>query len=103
MVLIWATGAGTSTRLNLGARHGTAEIVIRVKSKWPRPKDFFIDGIVLEGETSVASSTDDDDKKPPVKTVIVKLPPGVTIRQGVSSEADVVEVNVGPGVVVEVE
>ncbi|MFW5941955.1 MAG: NBR1-Ig-like domain-containing protein [Chloroflexota bacterium] len=28
--------------------NGQAEVVIRIKSKWPRPKDFFFDGITLE-------------------------------------------------------
>ncbi len=30
--------------------NGTAIIEIRVKSKWPRPKDFFIDGITLDAQ-----------------------------------------------------
>lgn len=30
--------------------NGQIEIAIRVKSKWPRPKDFFIDGVELEAE-----------------------------------------------------
>lgn len=42
---------------------GDAEIVIRVKSKWPRPKDFFIDGIELEAiedPTETIGVPDDD-------------------------------------------
>jgi len=31
--------------------NGQATISIRVKSKWPRKKDFFIDGITLNAET----------------------------------------------------
>ncbi len=30
--------------------NGQIEIAIRVKSKWPRPKDFFIDGVEFEAE-----------------------------------------------------
>lgn len=33
---------------------GRAEVVIRVKSKWPRPKDFFLDGITLEASPEVS-------------------------------------------------
>lgn len=43
---------------------GAAEVIIRVKSKWPRPKDFFIDGITLAAEA--AALTD-----PPVTTPVV--------------------------------
>jgi hypothetical protein len=42
---------------------GEAEIVIRVKSKWPRPKDFFIDGIefeAVEDPTETVVIPDDD-------------------------------------------
>ncbi len=37
---------------------GEAEIVIRVKSKWTKPKDFFFDGITLEAQAT-PTGTDD--------------------------------------------
>lgn len=45
-------------RLQFTVPHdGRAEIVIRVKSKWPRGKDFFIDGITLQ---AVPANTEPD-------------------------------------------
>ncbi|MCP4415455.1 MAG: hypothetical protein GY805_02460 [Chloroflexi bacterium] len=87
---------------------GEAEIVIRVKSKWQKGKDFFFDGIELEAETAVVPppKTTSDDKLPvepeTVKTVHIQLPPDVQIKHGTTAEANVVEVNVGPGVKVEI-
>ncbi|NHZ72788.1 MAG: hypothetical protein GWP17_06865 [Aquificales bacterium] len=43
--------------------NGELEITIRVKSKWPRPKDFFIDGIEFEADedpTETIVLPDDD-------------------------------------------
>ncbi|VAW32641.1 hypothetical protein MNBD_CHLOROFLEXI01-2452 [hydrothermal vent metagenome] len=89
---------------------GQAEIVIRVKSKWPSGKDFFFDGIELDAETETAVTPPlppppIDDTLPveteTAKTVYLQLPSGVQIKQGVSSEANVIEVNVGPSVKVE--
>jgi len=77
--------------------NGEAEIVIRVKSKWPKGKDFFFDKVTLEAETAVI-----DDGNVETKTVFLRLPPGVQIKQGVSNQANVVEVNAGPGVEIEV-
>jgi hypothetical protein len=80
---------------------GTAEIVIRVKSKWARPKDFFFDGITLTAETAVTPPP------PPIappgqQTIIIQLPPGLQISQGVSSQAGIVEVNVPEGVTIQI-
>ena len=38
---------------------GSIEIAIRVKSKWPRPKDFFIDNVQLEVESGRPDPDDD--------------------------------------------
>jgi hypothetical protein len=90
---------------------GQAEIVIRVKSKWQKGKDFFFDGIELDAETETAVVPPlPPPPMPPtppvapetVKTVFIQLPSGVQIKQGVSSDSDVIEVNVGPGVKVEI-
>ena len=44
--------------------NGQLTITIRVKSKWPRPKDFFIDGIVFEAKSASAPVVE----KPPTET-----------------------------------
>jgi hypothetical protein len=93
--------------------NGTAEVVIQVKSKWPLPKDFFFDGITLDAQPAAAPppppivEQPDTSQPPPVttgpaKTVFVQLPAGVQIKKGVCDEANVVEVNAGPGVKIEV-
>lgn len=81
---------------------GEAEIVIRVKSKWQRPKDFFIDGVTLEAEAGGEPGQPGETGEPgEMKTVSVKVPQGVQVRQGVSEEANVVEINAGAGVKIE--
>ncbi|MAU01286.1 MAG: hypothetical protein CL608_29445 [Anaerolineaceae bacterium] len=98
--------------------NGTAIIEVRVKSKWPRKKDFFIDGITLEAEA--ASETEEEvpiilpdpivipggDKETsettaPKQTVSVKLPAGMKLITAVSNEANTVILIVPPGVTVE--
>lgn len=85
---------------------GEAEIAIRVKSKWFSPKDFFVDGVVLDAETAVSpppDSEEEEEAQPPVtRTVFIQLPDGVALRQGTAAETGVIEVNVGPGVKIEV-
>lgn len=92
--------------------NGEAEIVIRVKSKWNKPKDFFFDGIVLEAEQATSGDITDDtvvdnddaggETAVPVKTIYLQLPAGVQLRQGESSQPNVVEINLPPGVTVEI-
>lgn len=87
--------------------NGEAEIVIRVKSKWAKPKDFFFDGITLDAKTAVNSPTpppivDEPPTIAPTQTVFIQLPPGVTVKQGRIGEANVIEINVGPGVRIEI-
>ena len=116
---VWVNGVGGWVNgFDMGDRHwyehereftvpadGQAEIVIRVKSKWQRAKDFFFDGITLDAQPADDSPPDDD--KPPVdpgetKTVFIQAPDGVQIKQGTCDEVHVVEVNAGPGVKIEV-
>lgn len=82
---------------------GTADIVIRVKSKWPRTKDFFIDGVKLEavaGSTPTPPPTDTEE--PPIRdsaeTVIrLRVPAGVRVLTAAGDEPGVVVVTVPPG------
>ncbi|MCA9975754.1 MAG: hypothetical protein KC413_08385 [Anaerolineales bacterium] len=92
--------------------NGTAEIVIRVKSKWPRPKDFFIDGVKL---AATAVSSDDDNTSggiapghpggggaPAVeKTIHLSVPAGVRVETEAGDKSNVVVVYVPPGYTVE--
>jgi hypothetical protein len=80
---------------------GTAEIVIRVKSKWAKPKDFFFDGIKLTAEI-VDKPPPDDPPPPGEQTIIIQLPPGLQISEGVSSQAGIVEINVPEGVTIQI-
>lgn len=78
---------------------GEAAIVIRVKSKWQRPKDFFIDAVKLKAQAADEPQEPGEPGEPgEAKTVLVKVPAGVQVRQGVCEEANVVEINAGAGV-----
>lgn len=85
---------------------GQAEIMIRVKSKWPKGKDFFIDGITLEAQADTpvtpppASGTDPGAGE--TKLVYLQLPPGVQVEQGVSNQPNVIQVNLPPGTQLEI-
>ena len=98
--------------------NGTAIIEIRLKSKWARPKDFFIDGITLEAEIGSVDETiiptilpdpimiPDRDKDPAAaastpKTVKIQLPEGMKLVTAVSNEINTVVLVVPPGVSVE--
>lgn len=104
--------------------NGTAIIEIRVKSKWPRPKDFFIDGIALKAEAGEVGSEElpvilpdpimlpDRDKETdvshvtPQNIVTIQLPAGMKLVTAVSNEADeanTVVLVVPPGVSVKKE
>lgn len=94
--------------------NGTAIIEVRVKSKWPRPKDFFIDGIVLKAEADEPKPIilpdplmipDRDREKEtavstptPQQTVTIQLPAGMKLITAVADEANTVVVVVPPGV-----
>ena len=84
--------------------NGTAEIVIRVKSKWNKAKDFFFDGIALMAETALDSHIRETVPQPPpgdTQIVYVQLPPGFQLRRGVSQQANVIEVNAPAGVTIQ--
>lgn len=83
---------------------GKAEIMIRVKSKWPRAKDFFIDGITL-----AATAVPDDDAIFPIDNhpttsdkVVVQIPAGLQLVQTTCHTPGVVVVSVPEGVEIEI-
>ena len=92
--------------------NGTAIIEIRVKSKWPRKKDFFIDGITLDAESDLAAEDEipiilpdpivipDEDRETtvPEQVVSIKVPAGMKLVTAVSNEANTVILVVPPGV-----
>lgn len=81
---------------------GTAEIVIRVKSKWPRAKDFFVDGIKLEATEAEGDDTGDTDPKPELLVIRLQVPAGVRVETAAGDEPGVLIVTVPPGFSVEV-
>ncbi|MCA9897985.1 MAG: hypothetical protein H6654_06390 [Ardenticatenaceae bacterium] len=95
--------------------NGTAIIEIRVKSKWARPKDFFIDGITLQAEADGPKPVilpdpimiPDRDKETavptttPSKTVKVQLPKGMKLVTAVSDDPNTVVIVLPKGVVVQ--
>jgi len=93
---------------------GRAEIVIRVKSKWMSPKDFFVDGIKLE---AVPATTPPLEPEPqpvpvppphipqgdPVKTLVVTASGELRVITGTSNDAGTAVVIAPRGVKVEVK
>jgi hypothetical protein len=95
--------------------NGELEIVIRVKSKWPRPKDFFIDGISFKAEAVSTDPTDvpvadpdtdvPDDDTPESKTAVsVKVPADLNLQVVTTTchTPGVVVVSVPEGIEVEI-
>jgi hypothetical protein len=96
---------------------GTAVIEIRVKSKWMRPKDFFIDGITLEATavTTPPPVIDDPPTQPPteppvqpptepaVDTVKVQVPAGVKVITAVSDEPNVIVIVLPAGLKADIQ
>lgn len=83
--------------------NGRVEVVIRVKSKWPRPKDFFIDDVVL---TAVAGNGGDEGEapaQPPEQVVRIRVPDGFEVQERKNTSGQLVIVRVPPGVTVIVE
>ena len=86
-------------------QNGTADIVIRFKSKWPRKKDFFIDGVELEAvaQTEEDPGTDEGDSPEPgiptpsLSVVKVTVPQGMRVISAVSNEPGLVVVMVPKG------
>jgi hypothetical protein len=93
--------------------NGTAIIEVRVKSKWPRKKDFFIDGITLDAKSAPETPKilpdpimiPDKDKSTETvtkaQTISIKVPTGMKLVTAVSNEANTVILVVPPGVSVE--
>ncbi len=98
--------------------NGTAIIEIRVKSKWPRKKDFFIDGITLEAKPGPETENEipkilpdpivipDRDKETAEaattgQTISIKVPSGMKLITAVSNEANTIILVVPPGVSVQ--
>ena len=120
---VWVNGEGGWVNgFNMGDRQwyrhiipftvpasGEAEIVIRVKSKWSKPKDFFFDGIKLEAQAIGAAPTDDEpivESDDNIVTsggevVYIQLPADFELKTGVSQQANVIEINLPAGVTVQ--
>ncbi len=87
---------------------GEAEIVIRVKSKWARGKDFFFDGITLDAQVDEGTPDDDGEGtgdegnsgESVQGTVYVQVPAGIELKVNQNSQSNVVEINVPSGVTV---
>ncbi|KAA3663612.1 MAG: hypothetical protein DWQ04_09915 [Chloroflexi bacterium] len=101
---------------------GQAMISIRVKSKWPRKKDFFIDGITLNAETvahatssppteagtgSTTEATSEANKtdSQPVKKekIVVTVPARMKVVKATSDEVDTVVIVVPKGTRIKVK
>lgn len=100
--------------------NGTAIIEIRVKSKWRRKKDFFIDGITLNAKPATETEEEipiilpdpivipDEDKElsedvTTAQTVSIKVPAGMKLVTAVSNEANTVILVVPKGLTVQQE
>ncbi len=74
---------------------GTAVITIRVKSKWPSPKDFFIDGITLDAQEQPI------EPPPPINDVIhVTIPDGYTLTVWKDGKDNNITITTPPNVMV---
>lgn len=91
---------------------GTTEIAVRVKSKWMRPKDFFLDGITLEAAMSDSQPPADPDPgngdETPVipadpTTVVLTAPAGLQIITGTAHHASTAVIIVPAGMNVEIK
>ena len=105
--------------------NGQAVINIRVKSKWPRKKDFFIDGITLKAETVTTSigspptppeppadgsTTESTEGKRVTSTptqkkekVVVTVPKRMKVIEATSTEVDLVVIVVPKGTEVKIK
>ena len=79
--------------------NGTIDIVIRVKSKWQAPKDFFIDGIKLEA--TPASSEPITIPGNDAKVLRVRVPEGMHVRTKTSSDPNVIVISMPEGTQIE--
>ena len=91
--------------------NGTAVIEIRVKSKWMRPKDFFIDGITLKATavTTPPPVIGQPPIEPPVQphpasdTLQVHVPDGVKVVTAISNEPGIVVIVLPPGMKTDIQ
>jgi hypothetical protein len=87
--------------------NGTIEIVIRVKSKWQSPKDFFIDGIKLEAvPASSTPAPNPPATTPPPQTtggnvLRVSVPTGMQVITTTSDDPNVIVISVPSGTQIE--
>lgn len=115
---VWVNGEGRwANGSEMGDRHwfrhivpftatdGAAEVIIRVKSKWPRPKDFFIDGVTLVAifgpDAGIFPPGPPFPPDDPVQKVQVRLPEGYQLVIATSTVPGTVIVSAPEGVVVE--
>jgi hypothetical protein len=77
---------------------GVATVVIRVKSKWPRPKDFFVDGVTLQATPANGSSITEPK---PTNKVRVSVPAGLQLVVTTCHTPGVVVVSTPEGVEVD--
>lgn len=83
---------------------GTATVVIRVKSKWPRPKDFFIDDVVLKAEVDASANGGGVSAEVPTpQTVTIRVPDGFDVEQRPHPDANRVVVYLPPNVQLKIE
>ena len=80
---------------------GTVEVMIRVKSKWPRAKDFFVDAITLVVEEDPVFG-DPPFKPRPINHVRVQVPENIQVVLTTCLTPGVVVVSVPEGLEVEV-
>ena len=79
--------------------NGTIEIVIRVKSKWQNPKDFFIDGIKLEAVA--ASSAPTTTPASSGNVLRVRVPDGMRVQTRTGSDPHLIVISVPDGTRIE--
>jgi hypothetical protein len=80
--------------------NGTIEIVIRVKSKWQAPKDFFIDGIKLQA-TPAGSTPPPTTPSSSGSVLRVRVPSGMRVRTETSSSPHEIVISVPEGTKIE--
>ena len=85
---------------------GTVEILIRVKSKWPRPKDFFIDGIQFKAESATEPVVEEppEEEPKPETAVSVTIPADLNLQVVTTTchTPSVIVISVPEGVEVEI-
>ena len=82
---------------------GQAEVLIRVKSKWPSPKDFFIDHIRLETESDQPGRGDDPPIPDPLRPgVVLNVPETTPVVTATSKNAGAVIIIMPEGLDIEI-